>query len=299
MTLKGEIICPQCELCLEFNNNHHFCSQCHKIYPYDDGILSFINEYVKQEGYKKNYFASLVEIEGKHFWFKARNRLILFFVKKYCQKIINDKHKMLEIGCGNGNVIYYLRKNGINCQGGDLFLEGLIYCRRKVKAPLYQIDALCLPFRNYFDIIGLFDVIEHIEEDEKVLKEVYKALKPEGNILITVPAHKKLWGRYDELAYHKRRYSRKELITKLETTGFTVEKVSYFVTLLFPALLLFRYLNHKRCKKLSNEEFLKKEIQIIPILNSVFLWILKIERILIQFINLPFGSSLIAIAKKG
>lgn len=298
MTFWGAMICPQCETVLKSKNNDYFCSRCNKIYPNNNGIISFVDEKIEEKGYKKKYFIALSEAEEKHFWFRARNKLILFFIKKFCHKIINYEHKMLEIGCGNGNVLCYLRNNEINCQGGDLFIEGLVYCRKKVKVPLYQIDALRLPFRSYFDIIGMFDVVEHIEEDEELFKKVYKALKTHGKILITVPANKKLWGRYDEVALHKRRYTKVELMKKLNDSGFTIEKISYFVSWLLPVLLLFRYINNKRSKNLNNDEFLKKEIQIIPFLNTVFLWILEMEAILIHFINLPFGSSLIAIARK-
>lgn len=298
MSSDGQMICPKCKLNLKSKNNNYFCSQCKKIYPISNGIISFINENTNREGYKEDYFLYLEEVERKHFWFQARKNLILYFIKKYCKEIINGQHKMLEIGCGNGNVLYYLRNNGINCQGGDLFLESLMNCRKKGKVSLFQIDALHLPFRNYFDIIGLFDVMEHIEKDKEVLKEVSKSLKSNGKLIITAPAHKKLWGRYDEVSFHKRRYSEKELIAQLEISGFTVEKTTHFVSLLFPILLLFRYFNQKSYSHISDEEYLKREIQVIPFLNTLFLWILAFERILIHFIHFPFGSSLIAIARK-
>jgi len=298
MTFGEAIICPHCGKNLESKNDDYFCSPCNKIYYCNQGILSFVEENPEETGYKKEYFTSLSEAEKKHFWFRARNKLILFFIKKYCQKITKQKHRMLEIGCGNGNVLRYLRNNKIDCQGGDLFIEGLIDCQKKVKAPLYQIDALRLPFRSYFDIVGMFDVVEHIDKDIKLLTQVHKALKPRGKILVTVPACKKLWGRYDEVAMHKRRYSKKELMKKIEDSGFVIERVTYFFSFLLPILILFRHINMKRNKNLTNDEFLKKEIQIIPFFNTLFLSILGIERTLIHFIDLPIGSSLIAIAKK-
>ncbi|UCC39064.1 MAG: methyltransferase domain-containing protein [Candidatus Aminicenantes bacterium] len=301
MTSDGEIICPNCKykLLLETKGNDYFCPRCNKIYPHRNGIISFVDENEEKVGYKNSYFFELREVEDKHFWFKARKKLILYCVKKYCQRIINSKHKMLEIGCGNGSVLQYLKENGIDCQGGDLFIEGLKIYREMAEVPLYQVDALNLPFREYFDIIGLFDVIEHIDEDRKVLKEAYKALKSNGKILITVPTYKKLWGRYDKLSFHKRRYSKTELIIKLRNAGFAIEKISYFVSLIFPVLLLFRYFHNIKGKNQSDEEFLKKEIQIMPLLNRVFLWILEIEIKLINLLHFPFGSSLLAIARKG
>lgn len=299
MTFKGTWICPQCKIVLEPKNRDCSCPRCNKIYAENKGIISFIDEKIEEKGYKKNYFIDLRELEKRHFWFRGRNKIILFFIKKYCQEIIKHEHKMLEIGCGNGNVLRYLRSYGIECQGGDLFLEGLIYLQKEVRVLLYQIDALNLPFRSYFDIIGMFDVAEHVEEDEELFKEVYKALKSNGKILVTVPANRKLWGRYDELALHKRRYTKKELMKKLENSGFAIERISYFISCLFPILLLFRRINKKRSKDLNDEEYLKKETKILPLLNTVFLWILEIERMFIHFIDVPFGSSLIAVAKKG
>lgn len=298
MTFGEAIICPCCGENLESRNDGYFCSRCNKIYSRNQGIISFVEENPDETGYKKEYFASLSEVEKRHFWFRSRNKLILFFIKKYCQKIIKQKHRMLEIGCGNGNVLRHLRNNKIDCQGGDLFIEGLIDCQKEGEVPLYQIDALKLPFRSSFDIIGMFDVVEHIDKDIELLKQVYKALKPQGKILVTVPACKKLWGRYDEAALHKRRYSKKELIKKIEDSGFAVERVTYFISFLLPILILFRHIHMKRNNNLTNDEFLKKEIQIVPFFNILFFYILSIERTLIHFFDLPIGSSLIAVARK-
>jgi SAM-dependent methyltransferase len=298
MMSDGRIICPSCEIPLDLNGRGYVCSKCHKIFITEGRIISFIHGGNTQEGFDRSYFDDLIEAEKKHFWFQNRNKLIIYFIKKYCKEIVRKSHRMLEIGCGNGNVLSFLNKNEINCEGGDLFIEGLQHCQNRVDVPLYQIDALNLPFRDYFDIIGLFDVIEHVEDDGAVLKEVYKALKQNGKILITVPAGKKLWGRYDELAFHKRRYSYNELKDHLERADFEVEKISYFGFFLYPILYFFRQFNEIKYRKLSNREFLKKEIRINPFVNKIFLWISVIEMLFMRFISFPFGSTLIAIASK-
>jgi SAM-dependent methyltransferase len=292
------LICLECDQALKLRGTDYFCPRCDKVIPTMHGILSFVESDLSEYGYKKDFFPCLDRVESNHFWFKSRNKMILQFLRKYGQRIFNNVHRMLEIGCGNGNVLRYLRKQGINCEGGDVFLESLVHCRKKDNAPLYQIDASRLPFSNYFDIIGIFDVIEHIEDDKKVFAEIYKALKIGGMVILTAPAGKRLWGKYDEVAFHKRRYSKNELIAKLESAGFIVERITHFVFLLFPVLWLFRRINEKMYKKLNREEYLNKELHVHPFFNRIFFWILEIERKIIRFMNVPFGSSLIAVAKK-
>lgn len=228
----------------------------------------------------------------------GRKEIILDTLKRQIPDI--GGCRMLEIGCGNGSVLSFLKRNGINIEGGDPFIEGLRFCRQRTgTVPLYQMDILALPFRNDFDIIGLFDVLEHIDEDEKALLEVGQALKPRGKILLTVPAHKFLWSYFDMSSAHKRRYSRKELITKLERNGFTINKISYYVFLLFPLFLSIRVFSNilwhgggKRNVKTS------LEVKTIPVVNEILLLFMRAEKRLLRYLNLPLGASLLVLAEK-
>ena len=240
------------------------------------------------DGFDAKTCRELFEIEDRHFWHVGRKRIILDALRRNVPRLA--KIRMLEIGCGNGNVMAYLRQNGIDVEGGDLSVDGLEYCRQRMgDVPLHRIGILSLPFHNEFDIIGAFDVLEHVKNDERALTEVKWALKPKGSIVLTVPAHKFLWSYFDEEAGHKRRYSKSEITTKLERAGFTVKRISFFMFFLLPILSLVR-ITHRHSKA--------PESKVVPVINDIFLALLTVERWLMRYMNLPTGSSLLVIAEK-
>lgn len=238
-------------------------------------------------------------MEHRHFWHTGRKELILDVIKR--NLISLDTARVLEIGCGNGSVLDYLKRNGINVEGCDLFLEGLRFCRqRSDSVPLYQIDCLSLPFKEEYEAIGLFDVLEHIENDGKVLSEINEALRPGGYLVLTVPTHQFLWSRHDEISHHVRRYDKNALIAKLEQSGYFVDKATYFMFFLYPLLafmrLLSRVLDYHKSRK---EEITGSlEFKTVPLINDFFLALLRLEKYLIRNLDLPFGASLIIVARK-
>jgi SAM-dependent methyltransferase len=288
--------CPQCKRELAASSNGYICNDCHHFYPIIDGIPQFITSEIPQESFDAKAFDYLYQMEQKHFWHVGRREMLLDIIKAIPG---SATVKILEIGCGNGSVLTYLKQNGLNMEGGDVFREGLQYCRRRAgEVPLYQIDVTALPFKENYDIAGLFDVIEHLDDDEKALKEVYQALKPGGTLIVTVPAHQFLWRRADKLARHKRRYSRKELIAKLERNGFTIRKVSYFITIFFPLFFALKTIDGLKRKNKPQEGSSLIEMKTYPGLNELFLWVLRLENRLIRHINLPTGASLMVVAEK-
>ena len=244
------------------------------------------------------HFDVLYELESKSFWFVARNRLIKHLFQQYLQGI--DKPKILEIGCGTGFVLQELSKNkNYILQGSELRLEGLKFAKSRLPdVEFFQLDAKNIPFQDTYDVIGAFDTLEHIEEDELVIKNVYKALKQNGLFFITVPQHRWLWSNVDETSDHKRRYSKKELISKLNKANFSTEFVSSFVFSLLPLMILSRFRMHKKIadKKISHNH---EELRINPVINSILDFVLGIEESLIRLgIRLPVGGSLVIVAKK-
>jgi SAM-dependent methyltransferase len=238
-------------------------------------------------------------MEQKHFWHVGRREIILDVLRKNVSNLAQSR--MLEIGCGNGSVLAFLKRNGIEVEGGDIFMEGLAFCRQRVdSAPLYQLDVLALPFHGEFDIIGLFDVLEHIADDDRALVEIRQALKRNGMLLMTVPAYRFLWSYFDVCANHKRRYGKSELVAKLGQAGFTVRKVSYYMFFLFPLLAVIRLIGNVRHRrdgrKVSVDASL--ETKTVPVVNEVFLGLLRLERFLLRYFNLPFGTSLLVLAEK-
>jgi len=264
-----------------------------------DGIPSLVDRHAPVDSFDASAFEFLFEMEQRHFWHVGRREMILDVLRRSVPGL--PRSRMLEVGCGNGSVLAFLRQNGIDIEGGDILLEGLRFCRRRVpSASLYQVDILALPFKDEFDIVGAFDVLEHVEDDEKALAEMNRALKAGGRLILTVPAHKFLWSRHDEASHHKRRYSRKDLMAKLERSGFAVDKTTYYMFFLFPVLaamrLLSRVLRGKEGERSGTKTSL--ELKTVPVINDVFLALLRLEKYLIRYVNLPFGASLLITAAK-
>jgi trans-aconitate methyltransferase len=203
----------------------------------------------------------------------------------------------LEIGCGTGFVLeaFAERFSQARLSGSEIFREGLSFAAERVpSAELFQMDARKVPFQGEFDVIGAFDVIEHIEEDDAVLREMYGAVKPGGGIILTVPQHQWLWSDTDVYAHHKRRYSRRELKSKVESAGFRVEHMTSFVSILLPVLMISRY-RIKRAQSFRTE----METNIHPVVNRVLMAALTVERSLLKRgLSLPAGGSLLLVAKK-
>jgi SAM-dependent methyltransferase len=256
--------------------------------------------------YDPSYFSPLFAIEDKHFWFRSRNNDIVTLVKPLIAKL-NSDYKILEIGCGTGNVLKELEKV---CKPGslfgmDLFSEGLAFARRRVSCPLVQGDLHRPPFNTKFDLIGLFDVIEHLPDDIQVLQDLRAMLKPGGALLLTVPAHPALWSYFDTASHHFRRYTLKELETKLVETGYEVEYLSQYMTILFPAVWLGRRLSGLlgRLRKqpdpaAQTRKLMETELRIIPGLNKLLLIALSWEKLLLKrHLRLPLGTSLIVVAR--
>lgn len=298
-TYRQPLYCPKCKDALVAVSDKYFCRRCAHFYPILDGIPIFVDQDAAVDSFDAAAFEFLFEMEQKHFWHVGRREIILDVIERNVPKLQNIR--MLEVGCGNGSVLAFLRQNGINIEGGDIFLEGLKFCRQRVDSvPLYQLDVLALPFSQEFDMIGLFDVLEHIEDDERALAEMNRALKAGGKLILTVPAHKFLWSRHDEASHHKRRYSRMELIAKLECYGFTVNKATYYMFFLFPVLAVMRLLSRLFRNKKHEKDDIKTslELKTIAVINDVFLASLRLEKYLIRHLNLPFGASLLVLAAK-
>ena len=156
-----------------------------------------------------------------------------------------------------------------------------------------------MPFRDQFDVVGAFDVLEHIQADERVIEGVRQALRPGGVFVVTVPQYQWMWSRLDEIARHKRRYSRGDLLSKLRARGFDVLFCSSFVTTLFPAMVASRLLSRTRPVQADIRKAFASEVTLSPVANRLCDWVMRIdEGALNAGISLPFGGSLLVVARK-
>ena len=259
------------------------------------GHLAFAPELAyESEGFEADYFGRLAELEAGNFWFRSRNDLIIWALQRYFPAAEN----FFEVGCGTGFVLSGIRNAlpALALNGSEVFSAGLSFAAQRLPGvELFQMDARRIPFREEFDVIGAFDVLEHIREDEDVLAQMYQATRKQGGILLTVPHHPFLWSPVDDYARHVRRYRAREISDKVRRAGFTVTRVTSFVSLLFPALVLSRLKQH-----FSGKEFDPlAEFKISPLMNATFERVLDVERALIRAgISFPAGGSLLLIARR-
>lgn len=283
--------CPKCDSRDIAGNTCIFCSFSP---PLISGFEAYAPELAKAApGYNPEHYVTLATLESDNFWFKARNSLILWALRKFFPA--SDSY--LEIGCGTGFVLGAIADAfpQMEVHGSEIFVEGLGFAKQRVaRARLFQMDAKHIPYHETFDVIGAFDVIEHIDDDVRVLEQMNRALRPGGGIILTVPQHAWLWSSQDEAAHHVRRYSRDELCRKVSDAGFRVAWTSSFVSLLLPAMAASRL--RKRATA-GDDIDIFSEFRISPSLNFALLKIMQVELFLVR-IGLRFliGGSRILVA---
>jgi len=266
------------------------CPSCGFAPRRESGYLAFTSSR-PDDAFVPEAFEWLAKAEEGFWWFDARNELIAWAVEKWCRNARN----ILEIGCGTGVVAANIARRfpWLEVSVAELFAEALPFVSRRIPAAtVYQLDARAMPFRAEFDVIGAFDVIEHIDEDEKVLAAMHRALVPGGIVLITVPQHPFLWSRFDAYGHHKRRYTRRELSIKLGAAGFDVLDMRSFVSLLMPLQLAARLIPSSRDYDPQNE------FRISPVVNTLLKKVMNVEVALVRSgLSFPFGGSLLAVAR--
>jgi SAM-dependent methyltransferase len=273
-------------------NNSFINDKLQRNFILDNGI--WVNKNSYKLSYPESGNASCFQVEDDSFWFKHRNNIIAYLVKKY-----HKSGNFLDVGGGNGFVSNFLCQSEIN---SVLIEPGLKGCQNAKKRGVPNVINSSLEDLNFesdsIHSIGFFDVMEHIEDDEKFLSECYRILKTNGCIYFTVPACSSLWSYDDIFAGHFRRYNLKLINRKLESLGFSIVYQSYLFSYLYLPVLFIRripYLFVK--KKILNTE--QEHGSGGGMLNSFFKFLSKLEfSILKRGIFIPFGTSIIVVAKK-
>ncbi len=273
------------------------CPACGWQAPMQGGFRAYAPEVdaALGAGFRPEAFADLAAHEDGSFWFQARNRLILGMVARHAPGFRN----MLEIGCGTGFVLRALKARfpAARFTGSEVYSAGLAFAAARVPgAELCQMDARRIGHIDEFDLIGAFDVLEHIEEDREVLAEIERALVPGGILIVTVPQHPWLWSPADDYACHARRYARGEMEAKITAAGLTVLRSTSFVSALLPAMVLSRMAQRR---KSASDYDPTAEFRLNPALNAAFGAVMRCEEALIGLgASLPMGGSRLVVARK-
>ncbi len=233
------------------------------------------------------------------FWVSSRNRLFKHLVYKEAGSTV--KSEFLEIGCGTGDFIHQILENErLAITGSEIYLKGLVYARKNLPGVEFiQLDVTRGIIDEQFDIIVAFDVLEHIENDNSAISNVYGMLRPDGVFIASVPQYMWLWSGLDDIVKHKRRYSRRELIAKLRKSGFAVSYATSFVCVLFPLMLVNRMLDRGHDKTQPEEVELEKRVTFPKPLNRALDLLMRIDEVLIRWgVSLPFGGTLVVVARK-
>lgn len=271
------------------------CASCGQVVAHSKGIPMFAPELADTiSGMDPGSFAGLAKVETEHFWFVARNELIVGLANKF----FPEARRFLEVGCGNGAVLRAIAASRPwqRLVGSELHPSGLAYARQRLPhdVEFVQMDARHVPAAGLFDLTGAFDVIEHIADDEGVLRELRGATQTGGGIIIAVPQHPWLWSRTDEVAYHKRRYRRGELEAKFRRNGFEVLFSSSYTALLLPLMVASRMAG--RGQQSSDDP--NREFILHPRINGLFTAILRAEVwMTLAGLNWPAGGSRIVVGR--
>jgi len=234
------------------------------------------------------------ELGESYFWLAAHYDSVI----KFAESLLNirkqkGKIKILDAGCGCGNLINRLIPWG-EVVGLDISADALTFCQKKCATKVIQASLKNLPFlSNSFDFIFAIQIIEHIENDVGALKELYRILKPNGFLIVSVPAFMFLWGPHDEKYGHFRRYTKSDFQHLLAQNGGFIVKKSRYLNFL-PVIPLYLIRLFKRIVHRKTDDFYR----VNNILNFLLRRFINIENFIGSIVNLPLGTFLLLVLHK-
>lgn len=236
------------------------------------------------------YAAVHAEEDREHWWFRGRRAVILAEMRRWLG--VGGAARLAEIGCGSGGLLPDLARFGaVVGVEADPALRSVAGARGLAVMAGRLPDALPLEHGS-LDAVGLFDVLEHVDDEAAALAAVRHRLRPGGLLFVTVPAHPWLWSRHDEVLGHRRRYTRRTLRAALERAALRVERLTGFNALLAPAVIATRVL--KRLTGAGGHDLARPPAALNGLLAACF----GVEARLLALTTLPFGISLLAVARR-
>jgi SAM-dependent methyltransferase len=234
-------------------------------------------------------YEELAAVEGSHWWFQARRRILRDVLRRVSPATVGGP--IVDIGCGTGEMLDMLREFGpvLGLDGSPIAIR---HCRERFGDDVdVRLGRIPEDLPAGAALVTAFDVVEHLEDDQGALAAIRGSLAPGGHFVCTVPAFSFLWSGHDEAHHHFRRYTHRTLRRRLEAAGFTVERLSYFNTFLFPPVAAIRVAQRLRPGPQRGSDASLPS----PWANRLLLRLFASERWLLRFTRLPVGISLLAV----
>lgn len=288
-----------CTKCLEGKfsggtRNKLVCSACGFEIPIHDNLIVFHPEDSdSHDGMTSCLYDEMIKVEEDHFVIRAKRS----FLGSVFEKYVSRTDSIIEVGAGTGSVASYLMKNGYkNISTGEVHLKGLEYAKSYGIKDRYQFDLTKAPFSEHFDVVLICDVLEHIDDDDLAVKNIYRMLKEGGKVIATVPTHMWLWSKQDAIVCHRRRYEVYQLEELFIRNNFKILKVGAFFISILPFLYLRKIID--RDDGIIKEGDLKNRFHINPIINFVLGKMLNLEIELLSNTSLKYGWGAILVGSK-
>jgi len=235
------------------------------------------------------YLATHVEADRLHWYFRGRRAVILGALRRVLPR---RSLRLLEIGCGTGSMLGLLGEFGeaVGVETNDVLLAAARAAGLDVRKGALPAGLPVPP--GWADVVLLLDVLEHLDDDVAGLRAAHRVLREDGVLVVTVPAYAWLWSGHDVALGHRRRYAAAGLRRLVESSGYRVERLSYFNTVLFPAIAAVRL--YKRLRRDERHDLEHPG----PRFNAFLEWLFALERHVVRRPGLPFGVSLLVVARR-
>lgn len=242
---------------------------------------------------RHDLYQELYEVEDRHWWHQHKRKVVYKLINVFTQR-----GKVLDIGAGTGKILQELKQKGWQVEGLESAEKAIQFCKKRgIETKFIDIQNQNFPFANEsFDLVIILDVLEHLDDEKKVISEIERVLKPAGVVIVTAPAYPKLYSYWDKMVRHKRRYSQESLKRLFGRETFHLEYLSYFFLLhLLPAIIMRVIKSRKKTSRVISDF---QCIPFSPLSTSGLEAYAKVEEFLVPKVRLPFGLSLVLVARK-
>jgi SAM-dependent methyltransferase len=250
---------------------------------------------------ESSLYDEYVRIEDTHWWFRGRRKIIATLLRPY----LRPPARIIDIGSGGGAVAQALLEFG-SVTACDIDVRCAASVARRPGMSFAYGTAEAIPFADgSFDLVTAFDVLEHLDDDARALREMSRVARPDGLVAVAVPAYGWLWGRQDEISHHRRRYTGRSLRLAFTAAGLVPRRLTAFNTILFPGIAAVRITRRVAQRLfgggqtpdpagLQSDFSMTKPGRINDLLAATF----SAEAALLGVVDLPIGVSLMAIAQR-